>query len=310
MPSKEFSELAKRVSNWGRWGPEDERGTLNLITPEAVRRGAAAVREGRSFSLGLPFGAEGPQTGAFGRFNPHHYMTVLGQRLGSDPAGFCYSDDMIHMPLQCATQWDALAHVHYEGKLYNGYPVAEVLGVAGASRDGIDKAAQGGILSRGILLDVARLHGALRLPASHVVTPADLDAAARAGRVAPASGDVVLVRTGHIQTFTRDQDRAAFAGPQPGLGMHCAAWLHEHGIAALCADNVAVEPLPGSDPANPIPLHMLCLRDMGLMLGEMFDLEELALDCARDGRFEFLFCAPPLPVTRGIGSPINPLVVK
>ncbi len=310
MPSREFQEIAQRVSNWGRFGPEDERGTLNLITPEAVKRAAAAVRRGRVFSLGLPFGSEGPQTGVFGRFNPHHYMTVLGQRMGPDPAGFSYSDDVIHMPLQCATQWDSLAHVHYEERIYNGFPVGEVLSLAGAARGGIEKAAKDGILSRGILLDLARWRGVERLPAESEIGPEDLDAAARGQGTRPESGDILLVRTGHIQCFTRDADRAAFAGPQPGLGMRCALWLHRHGIAAVCADNVAVEPLPGADPGNPIPLHMLCLRDMGMMFGEMLDLEELARDCAADGVFEFLFSAPPLPVTRGIGSPINPLAVK
>lgn len=311
MSEAEFRKIAERVSNWGRWGPDDERGTLNLITPDVVRRAAACVRRGQVFALGLAFGADGPQTGEFGgRFNPLHYMTAVGQRLGRDELGFCYSDDVVHMPLQCATQWDALAHVHYGGKLYNGFPVEEALGPGGAERGAIDQAAAAGVVSRGVLLDVARQRGVERLALDAVITPADLDAAAKAAGVEPGPGDVLLVRTGHIRVFTEDRDRRIFSGGQPGLGLACAEWLRERDIAAVCADNVAVEALPGEIPGLAIPLHMLCIRDMGMLFGEMLDLEALARDCAEDGVHEFLFAAPPLPVTRGVGSPINPVAVK
>lgn len=310
MSEAEFREIAKRVSNWGRWGADDERGTLNLITPEVVKRAAGCVRRGRVFSLGLSFGADGPQPGVGLRFNPMHYMSAIGQPIGGGGLGFCYSDDVVHMPLQCATQWDALAHVHYGGQIYNGFRADEVLTTSGASRGGIDKAAVDGIVSRGMLLDVARQRGVERLAADVVITPVDLDAAARAAGVEPGPGDVLLVRTGHIRVFTEDGDRARFSGAQPGLGIACAEWLRERDIAAVCADNVAVEAMPGEVPGLPIPLHMLCIRDMGMLFGEMLDLEALARDCGEDGVYEFLFTAPPLAVTRGVGSPINPLAVK
>jgi kynurenine formamidase len=310
MSEVEFREIAKRVSNWGRWGPDDERGTLNLITPEVVKRATGCVRRGRVFTLGLPFGADGPQPGVGLRFNPMHYMSAIGQSIGGGSLACCYSDDIVHMPLQCATQWDALAHVHYEGQLYNGFRADEVLNASGASRGGIDKAAVDGIVSRGVLLDVARQLGVERLAADVVIEPADLDAAARAARIEPGPGDILLVRTGHIRVFTEDRNCQSFADASPGLGMACAEWLRERDIAAVCADNVAVEPLPGAVPGVPIPLHMLCIRDMGMLFGEMLDLEALARDCAEDGVYEFLFAAPPLAVTRGIGSPINPVAVK
>jgi kynurenine formamidase len=310
MSEAEFREIAKRVSNWGRWGPEDERGTLNLITAEVVKRAAGCVRRGRVFSLGLRFGADGPQPGVGLRFNPMHYMSAIGQPIGGGSLGCCYSDDIVHMPLQCATQWDALAHVHYEGQIYNGFRADEVLTVSGASRGGIDKAAVDGIVSRGVLLDVARQRGVERLAPDVVIGPAELDAAARAAGVEPGPGDVLLVRTGHIRVFTEERDSQRFSDASPGLGMDCAEWLRERDIAAVCADNVAVEPLPGAVPGVPIPLHMLCIRDMGMLFGEMLDLEALARDCAEDGVYEFLFSAPPLAVTRGIGSPINPVAVK
>src|SRR5262249_30918925 len=213
-----------------------------------------------------------------------HYMSAVAQPLGpANGLGFCYSDDVVHMPLQCATQWDALAHVHYGGQIYNGFRADEVITPNGASRGSIDKAAHDGIVSRGVLLDVARQRGVERLAADAVIGPADLDAAARAANVEPGPGDVLLVRTGHIRVFTEDGDRARFSGAQPGLGMACAEWLRERDIAAVCADNVAVEALPGEVPGLAIPLHMLCIRDMGMLFGEMLDLEVLARDCAEDG---------------------------
>jgi len=183
--------IAKKVSNWGRWGTDDERGTLNLITPEAVKRGAACVRKGRVFPLGLAFGGDGPQTGTVvGRFNPQHYMTAIGAPFGA-PGGFHYSDDVICMPLQCATQWDSLAHVHYDDLLYNGVPAKEALSTAGTSHNGIDRLAETGISSRGVLLDLARAKGLSRLAPGTPVSPADLDAAVAKQKVTIHAGDVL-----------------------------------------------------------------------------------------------------------------------
>ena len=304
-------EIAKRVSNWGRWGKDDERGTLNLITPEVVQRAARSVRSGRVFSLGLALGADGPQTGAIaGRFNPEHTMSVVGELIGDDPRGFCYSDDVIRMPLQCATQWDSLAHVHYDGLLYNGFPVGEVLSSEGAARDGIDKLARDGIVSRGVLLDLARARGVERLAPSTVVTPRDLDEAVRHQRVTIERGDILVLRTGHLRVFTVDGDRDTYLWQGPGLGIDCVEWLRALDVAAVCADTTAIEVMPCEDPAIFYPLHLLGIRDMGMPFGEMFDLEALAADCAADGTWDFLLSAPPLPIVRGIGSPVNPLALR
>lgn len=303
--------IAKRVSNWGRWGKDDERGTLNLVDAAAVQRAAAAVRRGRVFSLGLAFGPEGPQTGTVvGRFNPQHFMTAIGTLIGDDPRGFCYSDDVVHMPLQCATQWDSLAHVHYDGQLYNGWPAAEVLGPAGTTRNGIDRLAADGILSRGVLLDLARAKGVARLPPGSVVTPADLDDAVARQGVRLEPGDILVLRTGHLGVFTEDQDRETYLWQGPGLGLACIEWLRARDLAAVCADNTAIEVMPCEDPSLLYPVHLLGIRDMGMPFGEMFDLEALAADCAADGVWTFLLSAPPLAVTGGIGSPVNPLAVK
>lgn len=309
-PMDKVRDLARRVSNWGRWGKEDERGTLNLITPDVVRQAAGCVRSGRVFSLGLAFGPEGPQSGTVvGRFNPQHYMTAIGAPFGA-PGGFHYSDDVICMPLQCATQWDSLAHVHYDGLLYNGVSAEAALSASGAAKNGIDKLAVNGIVSRGVLLDIARLHGVERLAPSTVITPADLDAALARQRVALRSGDILIVRTGHLRVFLEGGDKEVYLWQGPGLGIACVEWLHEREVAAVCADNTAIEVMPCEDPAVFYPVHLLGIRDMGMPFGEMFELETLAEDCARDGQWDFLFSAPPLKVSGGIGSPINPLAVK
>jgi kynurenine formamidase len=300
--------LAKNVSNWGRWGADDERGTINFITPEVVKRGAACVRRGQVFSLGLRFGADGPQIGQGGRVNPLHYMSALHGGYGPDPEGFRFNDDVVVMPLQCATQWDSLAHVYYGGQLYNGFP-ATTATTAGAAKNAIDKIAAG-VISRGVLLDIARVHGMDRLPAGRAITPADLDAAERAHRVQVERGDVLLIRTGHITVFTKDGNREGYMRQMPGLGIAAVEWLHAREVAAVATDTSAVEVIPFEDPTAPLPVHLLCIRDMGLTLGEMFDLEALAADCAADGVYECLFTAPPLKVTGGVGSPLNPLAVK
>jgi kynurenine formamidase len=301
--------LGKKLSNWGRWGAEDERGTLNFITPEVVKRAARLVRRGAVFSLGLSFGAEGPQIGQGGRVNPLHLMTAVDQKLPAEyPDAFRYADDVMVFPLQCATQWDSLAHVHYDGQLYNGFPAATTTS-AGAAKNGIDKVGAG-IVSRGVLLDIARLKGVLRVQPGTAITPADLEDAERAARVRVEAGDVLLVRTGHLSVFKTDGDRVGYMRMMPGLGVACAEWLHTRRVAALATDTNAVEVIPFEDPKTPLPLHLLCLRDMGLTLGEMFDLDALAEDCAADGVWEFLFSAPPLRITGGVGSPLNPLAVK
>jgi kynurenine formamidase len=301
--------LAKTVSNWGRWGAEDERGTLNFITPDVVKRAAGLVRRGQVFSLGLTFGAEGPQIGQGGRVNPMHLMTAVDQKLPADyPEAFRFADDVMVLPLQCATQWDSLAHVHYDGQLYNGFPTATTTS-AGAARNGIDKVGAG-IVSRAVLLDLARAAGVPRLKPGTAIIPEDLEKAERTQGVKVERGDVLLVRTGHLSVFKTDGDRVGYMRMMPGLGMACASWLHAREVAALASDTNAVEVIPFEDPKLPLPLHLLCLRDMGLTLGEMFDLDALADDCASDGVWEFLFSAPALRITGGVGSPLNPLAIK
>lgn len=324
----EFRRVGDRVRNWGRWGAADELGTLNLITPDKVARAAALVRRGKVFPLGVDFGSSGPQ-GALGfRHNPIHTMTVDGgdadtlARYGPQWARnvvaqqvseffvdnpFRFNDDMIVMPLQAATQWDALSHVYYDDQLYNGFPASSVTSF-GAYHCGIDKVDGKGITSRGVLLDVVAHRGAdTFLELGTPITCDELDDVARAQQVTVEPGDIVLVRTGWWGRFLQTGD-----GSEPGAGLdwRCAVWLHEHQVAAVAADNLMVEnPVSGVD-GTFLPMHMLCLRDMGMMLGEYWDLEGLAADCAADGVYEFQLVAPPLRVTGGVGSPVNPIAIK
>jgi kynurenine formamidase len=311
MQRQDFDAIADRLRNWGRWGPEDQRGTLNHIGPETLRDAAATVTDGKLFNLGLNFDKNGPQTGS-GRFNPKLYATDLFTPLNPAKPSAVYSDDVIHMPLQAATQWDALGHVHYDGVLYNNCKACDTLSEKGAARLGIEHLATPGIMSRGVLLDILRLKNAERLPIDYAITIDDLNAACAAQGVTMRKGDIVLIRTGHIQRFTVEKDRAAFTGMQPGLSPLCAEWVHDHSLAAVCADNLAVEvmAMEGLTSDMPLAFHMLCLRDMGCPLGEMFNLDALAADCAEDGRYSFLLSAPPIAFTNAFGSPVNPLALK
>lgn len=308
MLTDEFLDVARRVSNWGRWGDDDELGTLNLIDGAAVHRGAACVRTGERFSLSLPLDENGPQIGGVpGRVNATRTMTQVNAAFTGTPDGFCTSDDVVTMGLQAATHWDALAHVSYSGQLYNGFPADSVTD-SGAARCGIGQVAA--LTTRGVLLDVARVKGADRLDPGYGVTPADLDAALALARVDLVPGDAVLVRTGFVQLFKVGDRRGYAGGDQPGLTMRTALWFHDRDVAAVATDTYTFEVWPCEDPKMLLPLHLLHLRDMGMTQGQNFDLEALADNCAADGVYEFLLEASPLPFTGACGSPVNPVAVK
>ena len=301
----EFLEVAGQVSNWGRWGDDDELGTLNLIDAAAVQRGAACVRTGERFSLSLPLDENGPQIGGVpGRVNATRTMTQINAEFTGTPDGFCTSDDVVTMGLQAATHWDALAHVSYSGQLYNGFPSSSVTD-AGAARCGIANVTS--LTTRGVLIDVAATKGVERLDAGYGVTSDDLDAALR---VDVAPGDVVLVRTGFVQLFKAGDRRGYAGGDQPGLTMETAKWFHDHDVAAVATDTYTFEVWPCEDRTMLLPLHLLDLRDMGMTQGQNFDLEALAADCADDGVYDFLLEASPLPFTGACGAPVNPVAVK
>lgn len=307
-----FAAVASRVNNWGRWGDDDQRGTLNLIDDAARRRAAAAVRTGQAFSLGLPLSEEeGIQIGlARGRANPVLRMVAVNEPLSDDPEWICSSEDSVAMALQCATHWDALAHVSYGGRMYNGRPATEVT-EAGAAWAAIDEL--GPLVTRGVLLDVARAKGAEALDPGYAIGPGDLDAACRFGRVEMERGDAVLVRTGQMHHLRGERNRKTlfdYTFPAPGLTMASAEWFHAHDVAAVATDTFSLEVLPGEDETIYLPVHLLHLVEMGLTQGQNFVLDELADACATDGVYTFLLDATPLPFRRGLGSPLNPVALR
>jgi kynurenine formamidase len=304
----ELKALAQRVSNWGRWGADDQRGTLNFITPDAVRRGVAAVRRGVTFSLSIPYDENGPQTGAIpGRINPRRTMTSVNVAFTGDPSDFTTSDDAVEMGVQAATHWDALAHVGYEGLLYNNTPDAAVTLDGGAARLGIEH--YGPIVTRGVLLDIARLQGLEYFDEGYAIDGDDLAAAEERAGVIVESGDVLLVRTGQMHWLRRG-DRQRFADPSPGIGVGAIEYLHDKEVAAVATDTLVFEVWPCQDPAALLPVHMIDLRDVGLVQGQLWHLDELADDCAADGVHEFLLAATPLPLTHGLGGPVAPTATK
>ncbi len=314
-----LDEYCDRFRNWGKWGPDDEIGTLNYITPAKVIDAARLVRQGKVVSLALPFDTKGPQTGRFGRVNPIHQMVATGtdhvagnQRVLSfetGPYGFGYADDMITMYLQTGTQWDGLSHIFRDGKMWNGQE-ARLVTSAGAARNGIEKM-KDKVVTRGVLLDIPRLKGLDYLEVGQAIYAEDLDAAADQARVAIGEGDIVLIRTGEMGRRLRERDWGPYpAGDAPGISFTTAPWIAERRIAGIAADTWGIEVRPNELPNAFQPLHLVIVVNMGLLVGEIFYLEELADDCARDGVYEFMFVAPPLPITGAVGSPINPLAIK
>jgi len=303
-------QLAARVSNWGRWGAADERGTLNLVTAEAVLRGVAAVRRGKVFSLAIPFGPDGPQWDAQsmpGRVNPEITSYMVNVAFTGDPDDFTTSDDTLRMGSQAATHWDSLAHAGYGGLLYNGVSQDVITRDGGAARLGIDRF--GALATRGVLLDVAASKGVDHFDDNYPITGDDLDAAASRAGLTVESGDAVLVRTGQMH-FLRAGDKRRYSVVSPGLSTGSIEWFRDHDVAAVATDTLPFECYPPEDPAVLMPVHMIHLRDVGLAQGQVWHLDELAADCSADGRFEFLLVATPLPLVGAVGAPVAPTALK
>lgn len=306
---EDFRDIGKQLSNWGRWGADDRIGTLNLITPEHLVAAAALMKTGKLFDLGLPVSAKGIQPAGMARANPIHLMNITPLDLTDDPNHMCIADDYIIMPLQSVTQWDGLGHVGYDGLLYNGVPAQSITTMSGSLTLSIDQIAARGIAGHGVLLDIAALKGVDQLDAPYGITVADLEAAEKRQGVRVGSGQILIIRTGWIRNFIIDGSAEAFWKGEPGLTLECAEWLHAREVACVASDNWGIERM-AVDLSGGLPLHCVLIRDMGMTLGEIFDLEALSRDCAADGVWEFFFAAPPLKVVGGVGSPITPLVFK
>jgi kynurenine formamidase len=293
--------MIDRENNWGRWGDDDERGALNLIGPEQVLRAAELVRTGRVFQLGMSIQSDGVPRWPT-RPPTLHLMIKHG---GDYVAGFAgkgdvgAADEYIGLSTHGTTHIDALSHLWYGNALYNGVEPREIRS-SGAARNSIDKI--GPIVARGVLLDVARAAGVDRLAAGHPITTDELEQCAAAQGVEVGSGDVLLVRTGWVTQYA--EDPKLYHEAQPGLAVSTVPWLVERDVAVIGADNVSVEcfPDPGGDN---VPLHKRMLRDYGVHLIELLDLEELG----QAEVWEFLFVAGVLRIKRGVGSPLNPVAI-
>lgn len=310
-------ELSARYSNWGRWGPHDQRGTLNFVTYEHVHAAAGLVRTGRAISLQIPLDENGPQRGN-GRFNPIHLMRHDGNDAGSDifrqqrwgdrDPYFRGADDIIIFPLQCSTQWDALSHVFFEGKMYNGFSASNVTS-GGAYKNDIS-VAKDRTVGRGVLLDIPRVKNVPFLEPGYAITRADLEEACAALDVTVGTGDFVLVRTGQIAQTRERGDWGDYAGGDaPGLGLDSVSWVYDRQIAGVATDTWGMEVRPNEAADVFQPLHLILIVHMGLWVGEIWDLDPLAAACAEEGRYEFFLSAQPLVVSRAVGSCLNPIAV-
>ncbi|HLH70295.1 MAG TPA: cyclase family protein [Candidatus Dormibacteraeota bacterium] len=260
-------EAARRYCNWGRWGPEDQVGALNYITPDLVQSAAGLIRRGAVFSLAITFGASGPQTGRLGRFNPMLFClrdgadTYAGM-LDTGLQGSGYSDDVIMLPTHGATHWDALAHVHFESRMWNGYDCREVTSF-GARRNDITTY-RDRIVGRAVLLDLPRWLGVDWCQPGQAIEGHDLDACAAAQNVEVRRGDIVLLRFGHIAMCRARGSWGDYAGGDaPGLGFDSLGWLYERQVAGVASDTWGVEVRPNQITCVNQPWHRVAIPRSG-----------------------------------------------
>jgi kynurenine formamidase len=329
-------------SNWGDFGPDDQLGRLNLITPERRRAAAAEVREGLAFCLSLPLDCPRQQ------FNPRRFPPQLAYSMrGDDPVmNYPYErvfpgmkeavcDDRVTLSLQYSTQWDALCHMgcvveggeggEAEVTYYNGFkanqdvrgPVDYLAGDAaveapyGALALGIERLAETGLQARGVMIDLHAHVGMARVPIGYE----RLMRIFEADKVEVEPGDVLCLRTGFDRSLL-----AQYGDPAIRLDPHACSgldgfderllqWVDDSGCAALVSDNEAVEVSPDFQRQDRhgirVPLHHLCLYKLGIPLGEFFLLSDLADWLRANGRNRFLFTAPPLRLPGAVGSPVT-----
>ena len=302
VSAQEFQGLFDRVSNWGRWGADDERGALNHLTPERVAAAANLVRDGRTVSLSRPLNTE-PEVD-----NPEpadHRMTSLGGR--DHPDGLAFAKDYIGVDYHNDTHshLDALCHVSFDGKLYNGRP-AKSVSDTGAALETVE-VLKDGLIGRGVLLDIPRARGVDWLQPGDSVLPQDLDEAERRQQVSAGEGDILLVRTGHA---TRLDELGPWdtANSKAGLHPNCAEFLSTRRVAALGCDGNS-DTAPAITEGVGFPIHVLALTALGVHLLDYLHLDRLADACDQAGRWEFLFVGAPLRIAGGTGSPLNPVAV-
>jgi kynurenine formamidase len=303
----EFEEVFESVKNWGRWGPDDELGTLNFITPEKVREAAGLVRSGRRVSMAIPINkVAGPdnQNPAVHFVSQAHDVPVDGSkvRFGLDFLGMaCHGD--------CHTHVDALCHISYDGKTYNGRDANEVLKSTGATEQDITVYRQG-IVGRGVLLDVPRLRGTKWLEPGEAVTRVELEECAAVEGVRLGEGDMLVLRTGHHRRRLElgPWDNGPSGEGKAGLHVDTIPWMHERRIAAFLPDGDG-ETIPSVVDGIDYPIHPLQVVAMGMLVSDSLQFEDLAVACEAENRYEFMVVGLPLVLGGGTGSPWNPIAI-
>jgi kynurenine formamidase len=303
LSADQFRELFEAVSTWGRWGPNDERGALNYLTPDLVLAASRLMRSGETVSLGLPLPT---QVGIDNPVPADHHMTALGDEdIGSGTLRFAkdYVGADYHNPSH--SHIDALCHVAFDGALYNGKPTTS-LTPEGATADAIG-VLKDGLVGRGVLLDVPRLRGVAWLEPGEHIFPDELESCERKQGVTVEEGDILLVRTGQARRQTElgpwDTDSA-----KAGLHPTCVPLLAKRRIAVLGSDGNS-DTTPSATEGIDFPIHALTLNAMGVHLLDYLQFEDLVAACEREGRWEFLFLAAPLRIIGGTGSPVNPIAI-
>ena len=304
MPAEigeEGGAIAAR-GNWGRWGAEDERGTLNLLTPELVLDAIRTPRTGKVYALGAPIGPGGVPVFGFRpgplRMTLYDDRDAMGEVIGA-PAGIGSTEDVVSFPTHNATHIDALCHVHDGDVIYNGHPQSGMRPFSGAARCGVE--AVRGFAARGVLVDLVAERGGPYEP-GEVVTIADVERSLARQGSELRTGDAILLRTGWLEGVLAD-GAAGEPGPQPGIGVELGEWLGALDPSAVGADNMGVEAIPLAGAAL-VP-HVELLVNRGVHLMENLVLDELAAD----GCHEFLLVVAPLRVTGATGSPVNPIAI-
>jgi kynurenine formamidase len=302
----EFESMFESVKNWGRWGADDERGTLNLITSETVRQAASLVRSGRNVSMAIPINTvAGPDNQ-----NPAiHYMTQLFDwDIGSGKLRFAMDFLGMNFHGDCHTHIDALNHIAYGGKIYGGRPAEDV---KSRGTKGLDITTYAnGVVGRGVLLDIPRLRGVPWLEPGEAVTRAELEAAEKAQGVRLREGDIFVFRTGHHgRRLAKGAWDNGYEGEgKAGLHVDAIPWMHERGVAAFLPDGDG-ETIPSTVEGMLYPIHPLQVVAMGMVVSDSLNLEDVARACEEEKRWEFMVVAEPLRLPSGTGSPFNPIAI-
>jgi kynurenine formamidase len=303
----EFEEIFESVKNWNRWGPEDELGTLNYVTPEKVRAAAALVRSGRRVSMAIPINkvvaADNPQ--------PASLFVVQGHDVPVDDSKVRFGLDWLGMAAHgdCHTHVDALCHISYDGLTYNGRIASEVLLSNGATSQDL-AAYHEGIVGRGVLADIAGFRNAKWLEPGEAVEREEIEACLDRQGVEIGEGDFLVLRTGHHRRRLElgPWDNSPNGEGKAGLHVDVIPWMHELRIAGFLPDGDG-ETVPSVVEGITYPIHPLQVVAMGMLVSDSLQFEDLVQLCELEGRYDFMVVGLPLRLPGATGSPWNPIAI-